>query len=67
MRRPARWECDHCRRLIGEIEDGVLRLARAVETAYVVSGGLAIACPGCERPRVWYWEAPSAMTTTGGT
>lgn len=63
MSRPARWECPVCRRLLGEIEAGRLRLTRSVETVYVVPGGVAVSCPGCESPRVWRDE-PVAMTSS---
>jgi hypothetical protein len=53
--RPARWECEDCRRLLGEIEDGRLRIARSVEVVYAADGGVAVVCPGCEEPRVWRW------------
>ena len=59
---PARWECLVCSRLLGEIEHGRLRLARSVETVYVVPGGVAVCCPGCESPRVWL-DVPVGMTS----
>lgn len=67
MSRPARWECLSCRRLLGDIDQGRLRLARSVETVYVVPGGVAVACPQCTQPRVWYDDQPSPTTSTAGT
>jgi hypothetical protein len=57
MPRPARWECESegCRRLLGEIEGGRLRIARSVEVVYAVDHGIAVVCPGCEQPRTWRW------------
>lgn len=60
MSRPARWECElpSCRRLLAEIENGGLRIARAVEVVYAVEAGCCVVCPGCEEPRMWRWEPP---------
>lgn len=53
--RPARWECERCRRLLAEVECGRLRIARAVEVVYAVQDGAAVVCPGCDEPRIWKW------------
>lgn len=58
MSRPARWECETCRRLLAEIEDGRLRIARAVEVVYAADHALAVVCPGCDQPRLWWWDRP---------
>jgi len=58
--RPARWECEGCRRLLAEIEQGRLRIARAVEVVYAIEAGCAVCCPGCGEPRVWRWEQPGS-------
>jgi hypothetical protein len=53
--RPARWECEACRRLLAEIECGRLRIARAVEVVYAVEDGCCVVCPACDQPRIWRW------------
>lgn len=58
MSRPARWECESCRRLLAEIECGRLRIARAVEVIYAVEDGCAVSCPSCGEPRIWEWDKP---------
>jgi hypothetical protein len=62
--RPARWECEGCRRLLAEIECGRLRIARAVEVIYAVESGCALICPGCEQPRVWQWQVMTGFETS---
>lgn len=56
----ARWECEDrdCRRLLGEVDRGRLRLARSVETVYATRDGCVVLCPGCEKPRIWHWDSP---------
>ncbi len=58
MSRPARWECENCRRLLAEVEHGRLRIARSVEIVYSTREGCAVVCPGCEMPRIWQWDHP---------
>lgn len=60
MRRPARWECESCHRLLAEVEDGRLRIARAVEVIYPTREGCVVLCPSCESPRIWHWDIPIA-------
>ncbi len=62
----ARWECEQCRRLLGDIDHGRLRLARSVEVVYVVPGGVAVCCPSCDEPRIWR-DAPAMATSAPGT
>lgn len=64
MSRPARWECSACQRLLGEIECGRLRIARAVEVIYATSRGIAVCCPACESPREWVFEYAAALATS---
>lgn len=60
MSRPARWECESCRKLLAEIEQGRLRIARSVEVVYAVPEGAAVSCPSCGEPRIWKWEYPES-------
>lgn len=62
MSRPARWECEGCHRLLGEVIDGKrLRLARSLDEVIVAGGKIAAICPSCDTPRVFDEEQPAPL------